>query len=143
MTNTQIIRRYLAHLGIILCHLSIFGVVLLLGHFFGLLLTIMAFLMGIAIILGSVGTIFLFIPDYLARFSGFVEWMGEFASSSSVFMPVVGIVTAVCCVASIVLTAFDVRWEKARIRLFISIGMVSFVVVLLVGIIVGALGGKA
>lgn len=143
MTNTQIIRRYLAHLGIILCHLSILGVVLMLGNFFGLLLTIFAFLLGVSIILASVGMIFLFIPDYFARLSEFTQWIGKFASASSVFMPVVGVVTVVCCIASIVLTALDVKWEKARTRLFISIGMVSFVIVLFIGIIVGALGGKA
>lgn len=143
MTKSQIIRRYLAHLGIILCHLSIAGVVFFVGSFMATLLYIIAFLCGIILIVFSLGLVFLFIPDYFARLGDIGDSLAKFSETSMTLMPTVATLTAVFCVASIVLTALDARWEKARIRLIISSVMVGVVVALLVGIIIGAIGGAA
>ena len=143
MTNGGIVRRYLAHLGIILCHLSILGVALMLGNFFGFILYILVFLMGITIILSTAGTIFLFVPDYLNKLKNIVETMGRFFETSSAIIPTIGIITAICCVSSIVLTSLDTRWEKSRTRLIISSIMVLTVLVLLAAIIFSALRGEA
>ena len=143
MTKSQIIRRYLAHLGIILCHLSILGIGLIVGTFFAGLLSVFIFLLGLIIIVVTLGIVFLVIPDYWGKLTGVTDTMSNIMETSANLVPTIAIISAICCVASIVLTALDVRWEKARIRLVISSVMVGIVVVLVVGLVVGAIGGAA
>lgn len=143
MTKSQIIRRYLAHLGIILCHLSILGIGLIVGTFFAGLLSVFIFLLGLIIIVGTLGIVFLVIPDYWSKLTGVMDTMSNIMETSANLVPTIAIISAVCCVASIVLTALDIKWEKARTRLIISSVMVGIFVVLVVGLVVGAIGGAA
>ena len=143
MTKSQVIRRYFAHLGIILCHLSIAGICFVVGTFFAGLLSVFIFLLGLIIIVVTLGIVFLVIPDYWSKLTGLVGTMTSLLEKSGELIPTIAIISAVCCVASIVLTALDIKWEKARTRLIISSSMVGIVVVLVVGLVVGAIGGAA
>lgn len=143
MTKSQIIRHYLAHLGIILCHLSILGIGLIVGTFFAGLLSVFIFLLGLIIIVVTLGIVFLVIPDYWGKLTGVTDTMSNIMETSAELFPTVATIIAICCVASIVLTALDARWEKARIRLIISSVMVGVVVLLIIGLVAGVLGGAA
>lgn len=143
MEKGQIVRRYLAHLGIILCHLSIVGVVFIVGSFIAGLLSIFAFLLGLILIVFTIGTIFVMVPNYWDKVMWTVDATNNIVNTSISLVPTVAVLTAIFCVASIVLTALDARWEKARIRLIISSVMCGVVVGLLVVIIAGIAGGAA
>lgn len=143
MTKTDIIRRYLAHLGIILCHLSIAGVFFIIGSFLSIILSIAAFLLSIVLILITVGLIFALVPNYWDKVVATADALKNISETSASLVPTVAIITAILCVASIVLTALDVKWEKAKARLITSSVMVGVVIFLVVAILVGIIGGAA
>ena len=138
MTKTDIVRRNLAHVGIILCHLSIAGFLFVISSFLSTIAIILAFLLGLMIIVITVGTIFAIIPDYWDKLMSFMDGSGKFIEIVTKWSPTIGVVSIILCASSIVLLSFDLKWDKSKPRMIIScinmLFLLSAVILLLISI---------
>ena len=106
MSKSEIIRRNLAHLGIILCHLSILGFVLMISGILSAIMVAMLFLGGLLLIVISVGTVFAVVPNYWDKLMGLASGSGVFMETFGKALPAISIASVLFCVASVFLTAY-------------------------------------
>lgn len=141
MTKQDVLRRNLAHLGIILCHLSILGFVLMLGGVLSVIFSALAIILGFLVIIVTLGTIFSIAPDYFDKLTNITKGGSAVMEAFVEAAPIIGVISIVCCVASIVLTSFDTKWGKAKTRLIVSSVMLCLIVVAFVALLIGAGSG--
>lgn len=152
---TNSIKRHIAHLGAIIFNYSMvgFAIVVLLAigvvaypllSMFSLFALIMYYF---ALVVGAVFTVGLVLitPEYRALFSGPVaQFLLSVGESSQVvvpkildLIPIVGVITAILIVISMVFLLADSKWEKSKSR-FITLAII--LVILIIIVILAAFG---
>ena len=141
MTRVDIVRRNLAHLGIIMCHLSTVGFVLMISGILSSLLFALVFLLGLMLIVITVGTIFAVVPDYWDKLISFTEGSSVFMEIFGKSLPTIMVLSVVFCAASIFLTALDLKWDKAKPRFILSSVILFLLIVLVLCFALGVIRG--
>ncbi len=133
MNSGQIVRRNIAHLGIILGNLGAVGTIMLIGSISGIFFILISyvFLLLIAILLVGIP---LTIPGYRAflKFDNYEPILNFLIAS----VPYVASITAILLVAAIVCMLMDPTWKKVKWRLIlIGVVFVVFVIAVVVAIV--------
>ena len=129
-------RLYSVHLGKIFSNLSIVFVVIGLASLVTVIATGLMFLFGLILIIMSLGTVFLYIPNYFDMLLSGTEFMGGVAGFLNQFWPVFTPLAIVLAGVSIVLLAMD-KHERHTGRIVLSSIIVGIAVLTLILLIAG------
>ena len=129
-------RLYSVHLGKIFSNLSIVFVVISLASLVTVIATGLMFLFGLILIIISLGTVFIYIPNYFDMLLSGTEFMGGVAGFLNQFWPVLTPLAIVLAGVSIVLLAMD-KHERHTGRIVLSSIIVGIAVLTLILLIAG------
>lgn len=129
-------RLYSVHLGKIFSNLSIVFVVISLASLVTVIATGLMFLFGLILIIISLGTVFIYIPNYFDMLLSGTEFMGGVAGFLNQFWPVLTPLSIVLAGVSIVLLAMD-KHERHTGRIVLSSIIVGIAVLTLILLIAG------
>ena len=138
MNGKQLTRRYLAHLGAILTHFGIVGIIYCVAALFSgfIVLFYLMFLLVIAL-----GTLFLAftIPEYRAMWDKLSN-LSDFVAGLANSLPYVIPVSLGLMAIALFLLLLDKDWHKSKSRIVTNIVVLSILVVIFVIFLIGAAG---
>ena len=128
---------YLTHLGLILSNLSILFLILTIVTFFVVFIPVLYYLIIIAIIPLTIGTVFIVFPNYFSLFTKGADIINALTPVIEKASPLFLALTAITLVVSTILLLVDKK-ERHTGRLVYSFSIFAVVLVALIGIIGGA-----
>ena len=131
-------KMYIYHLGVILSNISMVCCILASLAIFSFIIPAVYFIALIGLVLVSIGTIFVFVPNFGSAFEFGADLSSEIIPKVIGAFPYLAAIALITAAVSMVLLLLD-KNNRDWGRIGFSIGILSIVVILIIIIIVGAL----
>lgn len=130
---------YLTRTGKIFTNLLIVCCIIILCSFITPILTILSYVIGIMLIFVTLGTIFVYIPDYWQRFTSFMSDSSAFVGNLVNVIPyIMGVSIAISILAIVFLSLDKKNKSKGRLAFCIVAG-----IVIIISLVIYLVGGLA
>lgn len=130
---------YLTRLGTILSNMAIVCVIFCMSSILSSILSVLLWILGMMLILATLGSIFALIPNYWNKLVSLMEQSSQLIEKLIKVLPYIASVGLACAIASIVLLAMD-KNKKHTGRIIFSIVASIIILIVIFVLIIG--GGK-